>query len=271
MRYVKRDPLQRTLFVLIVPAYLVGSGLNALQTPLAKGVIGISDREFGIFNGVWGAGFLVASLLLGWYGRSFSRSTLIVGGFFAQFTMTWMMGFSRSYTGLLATGFGVGFSNTLSFVGLSTLLMEYTPPGLMGRVVSTRQLALHLVRIVSPLVFGQLADHTSVPASIGVMTLVGFTGTAIVASTLVPLLRRFESGASSQYEGTVPARHVLGSLDAAFDRGVQVRLNYVSVVVILLAWLYLAFSHAAEAFWVLLSVGMIVYLGSLARRRGWLP
>ena len=270
VNYVRRDPLQRALFVLIVPAYLVGSGLNALQTPLAKGVVGIGDREFGIFNSVWGAGFLVASLMVGWYGRTLSRTLLIVGGFFAQFTMTLMLGFSTSYGGLLATGFGVGFANTLSFVGLSTLLMEYTPSSLIGRVVSTRQLALHMVRIMSPLVFGNLAEFTGVPISIALMTLVGAAGTAAVATTLVPLLRRFESGAPVQ-EGALLSRHILGGLDASLDHRAQVRLNFISVAIVVLAWLYLAFIHTTEAFWVLLSVGAIAYFGALARRRGWLP
>lgn len=271
MRYVRTDPLQWALFILIIPAYLVGSGLNALQTPLAKGVVGIGDREFGVFNSVWGAGFLVASLLLGWYGRFLSRPLLIVGGFFVQFVVTLMMGFGRSYSWLLATGFGVGFANTLSFVGISTLLMEYTPSGLMGRVVSTRQLALHMVRITSPLLFGNIADYIGVPTAIALMTMVGAVGTSLVSLTLVPLLRRVDAGGGLQQEIVAQGRHILGGLDEAFDRGTQIRLNYASVAIVALGWFYLAILHAADAFWIILSIAAIVYVGGIARRRGWLP
>ena len=271
VRYVRKDSLQWALFVLIFPAYLVGSGLNALQTPLAKGVVGISDREFGIFNSVWGAGFLAASLLLGWYGRSLSRTFLIVGGFFAQFVLTWMMGFSKSYPGLLVTGFGVGFTNTLSFVGLSTLLMEYTPSNLMGRVVSTRQMALHMVRIASPLIFGSLADDVGVSTAIFLMTLVGAVGTAVIATTLVPLLRRIDSMGPPRQEQTAFGRHVLGGLDLSLDQTAQIRLNYTSITIVVVAWFYLALTHTSEAFWVISSIAAIAYLGGLARHRGLLP
>ena len=271
VRYVRKDSLQWALFVLIFPASLVGSGLNALQTPLAKGVVGISDREFGIFNSVWGAGFLAASLLLGWYGRSLSRTFLIVGGFFAQFVLTWMMGFSKSYPGLLVTGFGVGFTNTLSFVGLSTLLMEYTPSNLMGRVVSTRQMALHMVRIASPLIFGSLADDVGVSTAIFLMTLVGAVGTAVIATTLVPLLRRIDSMGPPRQEQTAFGRHVLGGLDLSLDQTAQIRLNYTSITIVVVAWFYLALTHTSEAFWVISSIAAIAYLGGLARHRGLLP
>jgi MFS family permease len=269
--YVRKDHLQWALFVLIIPAYLVGSGLNALQTPLAKGVVGIGDREFGIFNSVWGAGFLVASLLLGWYGRFLSRSLLIVGGFFVQFAVTLMMGFSKSYTWLLVTGFGVGFTNTLSFVGLSTLLMQYTPSSFMGRVVSTRQLALHMVRITSPLLFGNIADYLGVSTAIALMTLVGAVGTSLVSLTLIPLLRRIDLEGSLQQEDILPSKHVLGGLDESLDQGAQIRLNYASVAIVGFVWFYLAFSHTTEAFWIILSVAAIAYIGGLARRRKWLP
>jgi MFS family permease len=271
IRYVRNDPLQWTLFVLIVPAYLVGSGLNALQTPLAKGVVGIGDREFGVFNSVWGAGFLAASLLLGWYGRFLSRPILIVGGFFVQFAVTLMMGFSRSYSWLLMTGFGVGFANTLSFVGISTLLMEYTPSNLMGRVVSTRQLALHMVRITSPLLFGNIGDHVGVPAAIALMTLLGAAGTSIVSLTLVPLLRRVDSQGALQQEPIVRGRHVLGGLDESLDQGAQIRLNYASVMIVGLAWFYLAVLRTTDALWIILSVAAIAYVGGFARKRRWLP
>ncbi|MDR7401363.1 MAG: MFS transporter [Armatimonadota bacterium] len=180
-RYIRRDALQWQLFLMIFPAYLVGSGLNSLQTPLAKGEVGISDAEFGTFQGLWGIGLLVGSLFLGWFGGAASKSVYLVGGFILQFGAAAAMGLSKSFSSLAASAFGVGFGNTLGVISLMTILMEATPKQMLGRVVSVRQMALASVRIMTPLLFGVVGDFAGVRESVLVLAALGISGLLAVA------------------------------------------------------------------------------------------
>jgi len=260
LRYIRQDPLQRQLFVLIFPAYLVGSGLNALATPLAKGVVGITDAEFGTFNSVWGVGFLVASLLLGWFGGRVGRSMLIIGGFFLGFGSSAAMGLSGSFDTLLLTAFAVGFANTLNYVGLTTILMERTQQRVIGRVMATRQVALGAIRVLSPLAFGALGDVIGVRQSIWTMAAVGTVGTAAVVA-LSPSLRRIDRAG-----GPVPTPKIWKSLvlsaNPEFDENQQARLSLATLAIMMLTWLGLVVRHPRYGIGLLLAVLGTAYLGA---------
>lgn len=270
LRYIRKDSLQWGLFTLIFPAVLVGASLNALQTPLAKGVVGISDSEFGSFQAIWGVGFVVASLMLGWYGARLPRHILVLGGYFLVFVSTALMGLSVSFLTLVAAAFGVGFANTLYYVGLSTTIMEHSPPRILGRVISTRQLAISVVRVVSPLLLGLMADVVGVRDTIVAMAVAGTIGTVAILS-FFPAARRFEAG-PFQVDETRNAlwRVLVGSVNPQFDERQQYRLNLVSILVAFLAWLGLASTLPAYAFGLLALVPLFVLFGSFARKRGWL-
>src|SRR2546422_3502980 len=259
-QYIRQDPLQRQLFVLIFPAYLVGSGLNALATPLAKGVVGITDADFGTFNSVWGVGFLVASLLVGWFGDRVSKSELIIGGFFLGFASSAAMGMSRSLDTLLLTAFAVGFANTLNYVGLSTVILERTQQRVIGRVLATRQVALGTIRVLSPLAFGALGDVIGVRQSIWTMAAVGTVGTAAVVA-LSPSLRRIDRAG-----GPVPTPKIWKSLvlsaNPEFDENQQARLSLATLAIMMLTWLGLVVRHPRYGIGLLLAVLGTAYLGA---------
>ena len=266
-QYIRQDPLQRQLFVLIFPAYLVGSGLNALATPLAKGVVGITDVDFGTFNSVWGVGFLVASLLVGWFGDRVSKSALIIGGFFLGFASSAAMGLSRSFNTLLITAFAVGFANTLNYVGLTTVLMERTEQGVIGRVLATRQVALGTVRVLSPLAFGTLGDVIGVRLSIWVMAALGTLGTAAVV-VFSPALRRIESVGPPAPISKVWKFFVM-SANPEFDGNQQARLNLATLAIVGLGWLGVAVRHPLYAVGLLLAVPGSVYLSAYFKGSLW--
>jgi MFS family permease len=266
LRFIRRDALQRGLFTLIFPAYLVGSGLNALQTPLAKGVVGVNDTEFGTFNSVWGVGFLVASLVLGWFGVNTRKSYLILGGFFLQFAATGAMALSRDFDMLLVTAFGVGFANTLNSVSLTTVLMEHTPQEVLGRVISTRQVAFGTIRILSPLVFGALGDAIGIRQAMLAMVSAGAIGTSLVA-VMSPALRHFDRVEPSDTRGRIPVLvSILRSTKPEFDGAQQIRLNYATISAVAIAWLGLAYHAWYGALGALLAILGVAYIGSLIRR-----
>ena len=266
-QYIRRDPLQRQLFVLIFPAYLVGSGLNALATPLAKGVVGITDADFGTFNSVWGVGFLVASLLVGWFGDRVGKSELIIGGFFLGFASSAAMGMSRSLDTLLLTAFAVGFANTLNYVGLSTVILERTQQRVIGRVLATRQVALGTIRVLSPLAFGALGDAIGVRQSIWTMAAVGTLGTSAVVA-FSPALRRIGSvgpppGVSKIWKSFVT------SANPEFDGNQQIRLNLGTLLIVALTWLGVALRYPVYSAGLLVAVLGVAYLAVSFKGRLW--
>ncbi len=270
LRYIRRDNLQWGLFVLIFPAFIVGSGLNALQTPLAKGIVHVTDAEFGIFQGVWGFGFLVASLVLGWFGSRVRKSALIIGGFFLVFAATAVMGTSLTLDALLATGFAVGFANTLHYVGLSTVLMEHTPQGVIGRVISTRQLALGSVRVVSPLVFGAFADVAGVRSAIILMAGAGAVGTLAVLSAN-PTVRKFDLANGAAEKSLPDLLSLSGRIDPALEEAPQRRLNLITIGMVVIGWVYFYRLVPYHAVGFLGVVSIAAWVGSTIRRKGWIP
>lgn len=270
LRYIRRDRLQWGLFVLIFPAYLVGSGLNSLQTPLAKGVVGITDTQFGTFNSIWGVGFTVASLVLGWFGSRARKSSLILGGFFLGFLATGLMSFSTSFEILLITAFMVGFGNTFSAVGLSTVLMDHTPGELIGRVASTRQVAHGCVRVVTPLVFGAIADKVGVRVSILGLAAVGALGSALVL-VFHPSIRKFDAGNHRIDEHLfVFLSQVLGHVAPEFEAMGQNWMSLASLIMVFVGWLGLLYRspvYAAGTFSAVLVLGLV---GTAVHQRKWL-
>lgn len=265
--YVRRDSFQWGLFILIFPSTLVGSGLNALQTPLAKGIIKLTDPQFGTFQSVWGAGFLVASLVAGLVGAGLHKSSLILGGFFLGFLSTAMMGLTRNFEQLMVTAFAVGFANTLRYVGIGTVLMERTPSDLVGRVISTRQLALGLIQVISPLVFGGLAETVGVRNSIVIMSLIGTAGTIFVLGTN-PAIRRFDSDFVGNESYWLHWRSIAAPIDTDFDPRQQRRMNLITLVSATVSIFVLVHRSPAIAVGLLAIVIGLAYGGVLAKRAG---
>lgn len=270
LRYVKQDKLQYGLFVLIFPATIVGAGLNALQTPIAKGIVGITDAEFGTFQGVWGVGFVAASLLVGWYGPLLRRSRIILAGYFIGFAATGLMGLSSSYQDLLVTAFVVGFSNTLYYIGLSTVLMEYTPSVLIGRVVSTRQVALAAARVISPLVFGTLAELSGIREAILIMAIVGAGATALTLWAH-PSIRHFDESKQPARLGRPALAWVSGPIDPEFPELPQRVLNLGAIALAAIGWGGVALKHPIPALILLVVTLGVAAVGTILKRRGWLP
>jgi MFS family permease len=266
-RYIRRDSLQWGFFMLIFPAALVTSGLSSLQTPLAKGELGITDAQFGTFNSIWGVGFTLASLILGWFGTRVRKSLIILIGFFLNFLSTGLMGLSHSLESLMITGFAVGFANTLYYVGVTTVLMERTPAELFGRVVSTRQVATGFLRVVVPLAFGAIADKFGVRFSVVLLAAIGAVGTAFAVMNN-PATINFDAGPSSSNKrmfGIV--RRLGGQASREFETEQQIWLSLAAIGVVLVGWLGIYNFSPIRAGGVLISVLMFAFGGAALHRR----
>lgn len=285
LRYVRGDRLQMSLLAFLVGGFWV-AGLSSLQTPLAKGVLGITDQEFGWFQSIWGVGFIGASLLLGWFGRGIPKGKAIVLAYIFWAVSTGLMGLSPNYGVLVVTGFWVGFANMLLFVNLSTVVMEYTPADRLGRVITTRQVVLAVVRLVSLVGFGWLADIVGVRSAILAMAGLSLAGTA-AAAALFPAAWRYGVQEPSRAPIAQPAltptpaavpplppargllfQYLEAKVDPEFSIPEQARLNAISIGIVLLGWLILLARRPVEAIGVALVVAATVAIAGWVRAWG---
>ncbi|MGQ0569461.1 MAG: MFS transporter [Armatimonadota bacterium] len=208
LRYIRSDKIHVALLAMLFAGQWV-VGLSSLQTPLAKGVLGITDRQFGWFQSIWGMGFVAASLLLGWYGRRIARGQAIVFGYLLWALSAGMVGLSMNFSMLVVAGFWVGFSNIVVFVNVGTVIMEHTPADRIGRAIAVRQIGVSLVRVVALLGFGSLGDRIGVRPSILAMAGLSLMG-AVAAAIRYPTLLRYRADEPSTAikRDTQPARRL---------------------------------------------------------------
>jgi MFS family permease len=180
------------------------------------------------------------------------------------------MSFSKSFEFLLITAFMVGFGNTLYAVGLSTVLMDHTPGGLIGRVASTRQVAHGCVRVVAPLVFGAIADKVGVRVSLLGMTAVGALGTAMVL-VAHPSVRKFDAGATRLDEQLFAILGAsVGQISPEFETMRQKWMSLASLLLVLVSWLGLLYRSPLQAVGVLSAVLILGLAGAAIHKRKWL-
>lgn len=274
-RYVRRDRIQFGLLNLIFLGWWV-SGLNSLQTPLAKGVFGLSDAQFGWFNGVWGVGFVLASLLIGWFGGRFPKGQLIAASFLGWAIATGMTGLSANVGMLFASVFWVGIANVVLFITLAATIMEITPSGMLGRVLTLRQVALAAVRVLAMLVFGKLADLAGVRIAVLSMSGISLLGIAFGFIAFPEVLRVDQIGRPAA-PSLVPSgvgrrlrRYLVGTLIEGVDPGYPVDaqrvLNTSVLLIVGAAWIAIALVHPHLAAFVALTVGAAVVFRIIYRR-----
>jgi MFS family permease len=244
LRYIRKDRLQFGLLMFVFLGWWV-SGLNSVQTPLAKTEFGLSDAEFGWFNTVWGIGFVAASLALGWYGRRIASGRLIAAGFLGWAIATGITGLSLNSGMLYAAVFWVGFANIALFIGLSTTIMEVTPSEMLGRVIAIRQVSLTAVRLAAMLVFGYVADSIGIRESVLGMAGLSLVG-LLLGLRLFPEVPRYGAGpmvpSSPDGASALPSlsrlAHVLvDATDPAYPNVPQRSLNVTISLIVGAVWI----------------------------------
>ncbi|MDR7556784.1 MAG: MFS transporter [Armatimonadota bacterium] len=246
LRYVKNDKIQLGLLALVLGGYWV-AGLNSLQTPMAKGVLRVTDQQFGWFQSSGGIGYVAASLLLAWCGLTLRRGHVIVAAYLLWAMAVAAVGLSANVAMLVVANFWAGFANMIVFISVATILMEYTPADKMGRTITTRQVLVALMRAVSLVGFGWVADAVGVRFSILAMATISTIGT-LLAAIRFPSVWHYDGraiGANTRLGIGVFAERILSDFFVSlvdrcspeFAREEQVWLNSVVLAMVAAFWL----------------------------------
>jgi CRP-like cAMP-binding protein/sugar phosphate permease len=136
IRTIRDTPMLRSLFLLGAPVFFAFGLWNVLLLPMAITVLGGTEFEYGLQEGLTSIGFVIGSLFMARYADRLQTGLWVFVGSMG-------MGISGILYGLSPTiAIGIvwvtvsGFFNSPSAVARQTLLQRHTPRELRGRVFS---------------------------------------------------------------------------------------------------------------------------------------
>lgn len=136
LRTIIDTPTLRSLFLLAMPLFLSFGLWNVLLLPMAIKVLGATEFEYGIQEGMTSVGFVLGSLFMAKYAGRLQMGTWMFIGSLGMGLVGIVYGFATSILGGIVWVTLSGFFNSPSAVARQTLLQRGTPRELRGRVFS---------------------------------------------------------------------------------------------------------------------------------------
>lgn len=136
IRAILDTPMLRSLFTLGAPVFFAFGLWNVLLLPMAIKVLGASELEYGIQEGLTSIGFVIGSLFMARFGERLGAGSWVFIGTMGMALAGIAYGLSPTIWIAIAFASVSGFFNSPSAVARSTLLQRHTPRELRGRVFS---------------------------------------------------------------------------------------------------------------------------------------
>jgi MFS family permease len=170
--WARRDPLVRTVLVVVTVVSTVGFNFHVLVPLLASQTLDAGAETFGILSSAFGLGALVGALTTASL-REASPRAFLTGA--AGFSVTMLaLALAESVPVALALLFVLGISFSLFTSSASALIQLASPDHLRGRVASLFLFAFAGLAPVGGLVSGVLAEQGGTPLAFGVAGIAGF-------------------------------------------------------------------------------------------------
>jgi DHA3 family macrolide efflux protein-like MFS transporter len=136
IRTILGTPILRSLFLLGAPVFFSFGLWNVLLLPMAIKVLGATEFEYGIQEGVTSIGFVIGSLFMARYASRLHDGLWVFVGYLGMGIAGVLYGLSPTIWVAIAFATVSGFFNSPASVARSTLLQRNTPRELRGRVFS---------------------------------------------------------------------------------------------------------------------------------------
>ena len=190
----------------ITKIYLLFSGttifmtaIDSLEAAFAKGVLSISDTNYGFLLSVFGAGIIIGSIINSVFSKQFAVNLLIgIGTIFTSIgyiVLYSSSGFFSAAPGVFLMGFAVTFANT----GYLTFYQNHVPVRMMGRFGSIFSVIEAGFIVALTVLIGLAAELTSI-RPVGLIGSFAFFLLGLLALKAVSGAKRqeyFKKGASS--------------------------------------------------------------------------
>ena len=171
VRTIWDTPMLRSLFLLGAPVFFAFGLWNVLLLPMAITVLGGSEFEYGIQEGLTSIGFVLGSLFMAKYADRLQIGLWVFVGYMGMGIAGILYGLSPTILiGILWVTVS-GFFNSPSAVARQTLLQRHTPREMRGRVFSALFVMRDVIFLAGMAAAG-LADVFDVRALIIVASLI---------------------------------------------------------------------------------------------------
>ncbi|MES2713839.1 MAG: MFS transporter [Pseudomonadota bacterium] len=191
-RFVRGEPHLAAIALVAIGWNSAFFALQAVLVPLALGPLGLSPAATGLALGAYGAGLVIAALVAPWIGaRASPGFSLMAGPLLSVAAIMAILAAPLGAAALwLALGqFLLGFGPMLWQIAQTSLRQSVTPPGLLGRVGATMQVAVFGVRPLGALAGGALAAWQGPQAAVW-LAAIGFAASLVVLmGSVLPRLR----------------------------------------------------------------------------------
>jgi DHA3 family macrolide efflux protein-like MFS transporter len=175
------------------------SAIDSLEAAFAKGVLSISDTNYGFLLSVFGASIIIGSMINSIFSKQLAVHLLIgVGTIFTSIgylVFYSSIGFYSAAPGVFLIGFAVTFANT----GYLTFYQNHVPVRMMGRFESLFSVMEAVFIVAVTVLIGLAAELTSI-RPVGLIGSVAFFLLGVLALKAVSGAKRkeyFKKGVSS--------------------------------------------------------------------------
>src|SRR5438093_457593 len=134
--YLWSTPILRSAFFLTIPVLLSFGFWNVLLLPMAIKVLGATEFEYGLQEGLTSVGFVAGALFMAKFGDRLPEGTWIVGGFILMGLFGAFYGLSPNIEVAIVMVTVTGFLNSPASVARRLLLQQNIPRDMRGRVFS---------------------------------------------------------------------------------------------------------------------------------------
>ena len=134
--YLWRTPILRSSLLLTVPILMSFGFWNVMLLPMAIKVLGATNFEYGLQEGLTSVGFVAGSLFMARFGDRLAEGTWIVAGFILMGLFGIGYGLSPNIQVAILMVTLTGFLNSPSAVSRRMLLQKNIPREMRGRVFS---------------------------------------------------------------------------------------------------------------------------------------
>jgi DHA3 family macrolide efflux protein-like MFS transporter len=148
-------PLLKFLLVAVYANFFLSIGI-VLMPPY--GLSFLSERAYGVTNGLFGGGMIAGGLLYAWLSRYFRNATLFLATAVIMGAIYTSYGFSRGMVSLAALNGLLAALMTIGNGAIDTLWQAKVPEAVAGRVLSAMRMVAYSTGPVSYLIAGPLTD-----------------------------------------------------------------------------------------------------------------
>ena len=134
--FSKKNTYVIKIYVLFIGTTIFMTAIDSLEAAFAKGVLSISDTNYGFLLSVFGAGIIIASIINSVFSKQIAIQHLIgIGTIFTS--IGYIVFYSSSSFFSAASGvFLIGFAVTFANTGYLTFYQNHIPVRMMGRFES---------------------------------------------------------------------------------------------------------------------------------------